>query len=141
MSVEENKASIRRMVEEGINGGNLSVVDELVRPDAVEHDAPPGTDAREHYKGIITMLHTAFPDVHFALEDMIGEGDRVACRISMTGTHRSPFMGLPPSGRRFCAQQIRIIRFVDGKTAETWSVRDDLAMMRQLGALPRITQP
>ena len=136
MSVEENKAKVRRMTEEAFNRGNLSVVDELVAPDAVEHDVPPGTNAREHYKEIITVLHNAFPDWHLAIEDMVAEGDRVACRFSMTGTHRGPFMGLPPSGRRFTAQQIRIIRFVDGKTAESWSVRDDLGMMRQLGALP-----
>jgi predicted ester cyclase len=133
----ENKAGFRRTYEELLNGGELSVADELVAPDFVNHEAPPGKDrGPESMRGLATMLRTAFPDLHFTIEDLVAEGDTVAGRVTMSGTHEGPFMGMPPTGRSVRQDQMHIVRFRDGKAIEHWGVRDDLSMMRQLGVIP-----
>ena len=133
----ENKAGFRRTYEELLNGGELSVADELVAPDFVNHEAPPGKDrGPESMRGLATMLRTAFPDLHFTIEDLVAEGDTVAGRVIMSGTHEGPFMGMPPTERFVRQDQMHIVRFRDGKAIEHWGVRDDLSMMRQLGVIP-----
>src|SRR5215208_1864817 len=92
MSVEENKALFRRTYEELLNRGNLDVADELVAPMFINHEAPPGRDrGPESMRGLATMLRTAFPDLHFEIEDMVAEGDMVAGRLTMSGTHERPW--------------------------------------------------
>ncbi len=135
----ENKAQFRRTYEELLNGGELSVADELIAPDFVNHEAPPGKDhGPESMRGLATMLRTAFPDLHFTIEDLVAEGDTVAGRVTMSGTHEGPFMGMPPTGRSVRQDQMHIVRFREGKAVEHWGVREDLGMMRQLGV---ITEP
>jgi predicted ester cyclase len=132
----ENKAGFRRTYEELLNGGELSVADELVAPDFVNHEAPPGKDrGPESMRGLATMLRTAFPDLHFTIEDLVAEGDTVAGRVTMSGTHEGPFMGMPPTGRSVRQDQMHIVRFRDSKAIEHWGVRDDSGMMRQLGVI------
>ena len=82
------------------------------------------------------MLRTAFPDLHYDTEELIAEDDKVVARTTMRGTHTGPFLGIPPTGRRFEQQQIHILRFVDGKAVEHRAVRDDLGMLQQLGVIP-----
>jgi steroid delta-isomerase-like uncharacterized protein len=138
MAAEENERVARRIAEELFNGGNLRVAAELIAPDAIDHNEPPGTDCREHFKRVATMLRQAFPDLHMTVEDCISGEDQVALRITMTGTHTGPgqFAGLPPSGKRFQIQQMRFARFAQGQMTESWAVIDMLAWMQQLGALP-----
>jgi predicted ester cyclase len=133
----ENKAQFRRTYEELLNGGELSVADELVAPDFVNHEAPPGKDrGPESMRGLATMLRTAFPDLHFTIEDLVAEGDTVAGRLTMSGTHEGPLMEMAPTGRSVHQDHMHIVRFRDGKALEHWGVRDDLSMMQQLGAMP-----
>lgn len=133
----ENKAQFRRTYEELLNGGELSVADELVAPDFVNHEAPPGKDrGPESMRGLATMLRTAFPDLHFTIEDLVAEGDTVAGRLTMSGTHEGPLMEMAPTGRSVRQDHMHIVRFRDGKALEHWGVRDDLSMMQQLGAMP-----
>ncbi len=137
MSSEENKAVVRRLYEEVFNGGNLDLADDLVAPDGVNHAAPPGGPAGpEGVRRIVGMLRAAFPDDRHEIEDMLGEGDRVAVRITHTGTHEGVFRGAPPTGRRFEQSQMHVLRLEGGKVAEHWAVRDELGMMQQLGLLP-----
>ena len=82
------------------------------------------------------MLHRAFPDLHVSVEDVIAEGDRIAARNSVTGTHQGEYMGIPPTGRRVTYNEMFIVRFVDGRIAETWGVVDVFSQMKQLGAIP-----
>jgi predicted ester cyclase len=99
-TTEENKALFRRTYEELLNGGDLAVADELVAPEFVNHEAPPGRDrGPESMRGLATMLRTAFPDLHFEIEELVAEGDVVAGRLTMSGTHEGPLMGTPPTGR------------------------------------------
>ena len=138
MSTEHNRSIAIRLADELFNKGNLSIVDELITADAIDHNEPAGTDCRQHFKQVATLLRSAFPDLHFAFEDVIAEGDKVAARTIMSGTHRGPgtFFGVPPSGRHFEIQQIRLLRIVDGQMKDSWAVIDMLGWMQQLGAIP-----
>jgi predicted ester cyclase len=137
VSAEENKALFLRTYEELLNAGDLSVADELVAPEFVNHEAPPGRDrGPESMRGLAAMLRTAFPDLHFEIEDLVAEGDLVAGRLTMSGTHEGPLMGTPPTGRPVRQDHMHFVRFEGGKAVEHWGVRDDLGMMRQLGLAP-----
>ncbi len=140
MSAEQNKASFRRFIEEVWNKGNLAVAEEIVSPDLVMHMSAPSTPpGLESFKRFLEASRTAFPDIHFTIEDLVAEGDRVAARLIMTGTHLGPHAnGLQtPTGRSFSMQGMDIWRFdADGKWAECWSTYDRLAQLRQLGAIP-----
>jgi predicted ester cyclase len=137
---ERNKAAFRRVYEEGLNGGNLAVADELIAPDFLDHEAHPGASSGpESMRGLIKMLRTAFPDLCFTIEELIAEGDMVAGRLIMNGTHEGPLMGMPPTDRPVHQAHMHFVRFRDGKAIEHWGVRDDMGMMRQLGATPQQT--
>jgi steroid delta-isomerase-like uncharacterized protein len=85
---------------------------------------------------VFARLHRAFPDLHVTVEDLIAEGDKVVGRNSVTGTHQGEYMGLPPTGKSVTYNEIFIIRFVDGRIAETWGVVDVFSQMKQLGVIP-----
>ena len=135
---EENKAQFRRTYEEMFNQGNLAVADELIAPDCINHEVPPGMNNRgpEAMRQVVMMLRTAFPDLHGTIEELVAEGDTVACRVTMSGTHLGSFMGIAPTGRSFRQAQMHFMRFRDGKGIEHRAVRDDLGMMQQLGVIP-----
>ena len=137
MSAEENKAIARRYIEEAWNRHNPDAIDELLSPDYLNHAA-----VAEHQRGIagakhiLNWLMAAFPDTRFDIEDIISDRDMVAIRGTASGTHEGEFAGIPPTGKRFAVQQVHWLRVAEGKVAEHWAVRDDLGMMRQLGAAP-----
>ncbi len=134
---ERNKAAVRRMYEEGLNRGVLDVADEVIHPDFLDHETHPGASSGpESMRQLITMLRTAFPDLHFTIESLIAEGDTVAGRLTMNGTHEGPLMGMPPTGRPVRQAHMHFVRLRDGKAIEHWGVRDDAGMMRQLGVVP-----
>jgi len=139
---EENKAQFRRTYEEVLNRGDLSGVDELIAPEFLNHEAPPGMDrGPESMRGLATMLRTAFPDLHFEIEELVAEGDTVAGRLTMSGTHEGPLMGMPPTGRAVQQDHMHFVRFRDGKAIEHWGVRDELGMMQQMGVIPEQGPP
>src|SRR5688500_11694557 len=91
-----NKAAFRRTYEELLNQGNLAVADEVIDPEFINHEAPPGRDrGPESMRGLAMMLRTAFPDLTFTIEAIVAEGDVVAGRLTMTGTHQGPLLGVP----------------------------------------------
>jgi predicted ester cyclase len=129
-TTEENKAHFRRTYEEVLNQGDVSVVDELIDPEFINHEAPPGRNrGPESMRWLATMLRTAFPNLHFTIEELIAERDIVAGRLTMSGTHEGPLMGIPPTGRSMRQDHMHFVRFRDGKAIEHWGVRDDLGMM------------
>jgi steroid delta-isomerase-like uncharacterized protein len=138
MSTEQNKAVVRRLVEEVFNQGNLSMIDELIAPDFVEHEElPPGIPpGREAPKQMFAMLQSAFPDFKATIDDLVAEGDKIVIRQTWTGTQKGEFMGIPPTGKRVSIGVIDILRLADGKMAEHWGIMDSMAMMQQLGAIP-----
>ena len=135
MSIEENKANVRRGFE-AINQKNLAVFDELLTPDVVVHSASTTTKGLEAYKQSLSMYITAFPDLQFTIEDMIAEGDTVVVRYTTRGTHQGNLWGIPPTGKQMSATGIFIDRLVNGKAVEQWTSYDDLGLLHQLGVIP-----
>jgi predicted ester cyclase len=156
MPEETNKHVIRRWLETM----DRRAWDEAAAcwaPDAINHasgrfgaHAPRG---RESIKRVFEMLHIAFPDRRWQIEDMIAEGDRVACRMTVSGT----FGAVPPlpdqrppgslgvegtrlaspsaSGKSYSVSHIHIFRIANGLIAEHWAARDDIGLLQQLGAV------
>jgi predicted ester cyclase len=102
MSTQANTMSMRTIAEEGFQRGNLDALDEVVASDYVEHfPVPPGWPAGlAGLKQFITLTRNAFPDLHYTIEDMIAEGEKVVVRCRATGTQTGPFLMLPPTGKR-----------------------------------------
>lgn len=136
MSVDENKAVVRRYYEKVLNGGNIQLLEDIAGPEYVEHDPIPGQgNGLEGLKQRVEMLRAAFQPC-FTVEDMIAEGDKVVVRWTNHGTHVSEFMGIPPTGRSFSIAGIDIHRLSGGKMAEHWHVVDLFSQMQQLGMIP-----
>ena len=129
---------MRRHFEECWHQGNLAVVDDLLDVTYVSHaPPPPGVRSdREGFRQIVTLFRSAFPDIHYTVEDQLAEGDKVATRWTARATHRGPLMGIPPSGREVTFAGIFIDRIEGGKCMEHWGAIDRLGLMEQLGAVP-----
>ena len=143
MSTEENKAILRRIIEEIWNKGDLAVVDELIATNYVYHVPGPGGQEVKDPDGLkqhVTMARTAFPDFHITIEDMVAEGDKVACRFTWRGTHKGEMMGIAPTGKQVTAAGIVISHIVGGKEVELWESIDQLGMMQQMGVVPPMGQ-
>jgi predicted ester cyclase len=139
MDVERNKRSMRRVFDEGFSEGRLDVADECLAPEAEDHhDFEPGQDFRAHLKGIITMLRGAMPDLRADVEDLVAEGDRVAARVTLTGTYTGePIGGMEPQGQRVSVEQFHIVQFDDqARGVRHWANVDEAGLFAQLGAVP-----
>jgi steroid delta-isomerase-like uncharacterized protein len=136
---EENKQLGKRWFEEVWNEGRIGAVDELLSPEGVGFGlAEPGTEVRgpEGLKAFVRNLRDAFPDLHIAVEDMVAEGDKVAIRFRVTGTHQGNGLGFPATHRPIDITGMTIIQFADGKLVHGWNNWDQLGMMQQLGMAP-----
>ena len=136
MSVEENKTSARRIIEEAVNKGNLAVVDEILAPNYVYHSDSGDVKGPEGLKQYFTVLRTAFPDVNITIEDMVAEGDMVAYRFICKGTFKGEMMGIPPTGKQVTFPEAHFIRFEGNKEVEEWPYADSLTLYQQLGVSP-----
>jgi steroid delta-isomerase-like uncharacterized protein len=141
MSTENNKALVRRVYEESINRGNLALLDELISSDYVEHDPnyPQPVRGAEGLKQYFQTFRSAFPDLHFTIEDIIGEGDTVAVRQTGRGTHQGELFGIPPTGKQLTVTAMIFHRFVNGKPVESWVNSDSMGMLQQLGVIPAMS--
>jgi predicted ester cyclase len=137
MSTEANKTTVRRLVEEGINGSNETVFLDLLSPDIVDHSARPGLPpGRAGWNLFRKLFRAAFPDGSWTIADMVAEGDLVAARASFTGTHQGEFMGIPPTGRQVTVSAMYICRLAGDTIVERWAHSDELGMLQQLGVIP-----
>ena len=135
--VEENKATIRRIYEEILNEANLNAIDLLFHEHYVYHE--PGTPQVRGTGGakqLFSAYRTALPDMSASLDDMIGEGDKVAHRFTIRGTHRGDLMGVPASGKPVEFTGMLVSRFDDGKVIEERENLDSLGLLQQIGAVP-----
>ena len=132
--IEENKALVRRFVELE-NKGDLEALFGMLSPGYVSH-YNTGDSTLEDNKKLWPTIWTAFPDIQFTLEVIIAEGDKVACREIMKGTHLGEFKGIPPTGKHIKMINTSIIRIENGKFAESWVTLDEWNLMRQLGVVP-----
>jgi len=135
---EENKALARRFYAEVFGQGNMSVIDDLMAPDFVDHNPPgPGfAPGREGTQQVVGMFRSAFPDLQFIVEDQIAEGDKVVNRLAVKGTHRGEFAGVPATGKSVTIGVVDILRISGGKAVERWGEADMLGLMQQLGVVP-----
>ena len=132
----DNKALVRRLIEEAVNKGNLAVIDEIVAANYVYHEPTAGeVKGPDGLKKLIAMYRNAFPDVRMTIDDQIAEGDRVVTRWTVHGSHRGELMGVAPSGKQIAVTGIVITSFANGKAVEEWESYDALGMMRQIGAI------
>ena len=129
---EQNKELVRRIYEEVFTNGDVSVNEEIMSPDFVDHEEGAPEDMAEG----IQMLHTAFPDFKATIDDMVAEGDTVAVRGTWSGTHEGDFMGIPATGNSFSIQIFDFMRIEDGLIVEHWGITDIASMMMQLGIEP-----
>lgn len=134
-------AASRRLLEEVFNTGNVALADELIAPDAANHDPSLPAELQnlrgpEALKRTVTMYRTAFPDVQMTVDDAIREGDRVALRWHAEGTHRGELAGLAPTSGRVTVTGMSIDQWKDGKVVEAWTEWDNLGLARQIGAAP-----
>lgn len=131
------QSPIYRIFEEAFNRGNLDVVDELLSPDYFAHNTfGGGPNGPQGLKCLIVMFRTAFPDLHYTLEDEIKQGDKLAAHWTMRGTHNGLFLGNPPTGRQVEVQGIIFARTVDGRIVEDWTMVDQMGILQQLGVVP-----
>jgi steroid delta-isomerase-like uncharacterized protein len=137
MSVSDNKELIRRFWEQVFNGRRLELIDSMFTDDYVYHGAA-GQEVvgREGLKQFLNMFFNAFPDMRVVVEDVFGEGDRVASRAMCRGTHKGELMGIPPTGKQVAVRVICTNRFSGSKVAEDWELPDMFGMMLQLGVIP-----
>lgn len=116
----DSKAIVRRFYEEVVNHGNTAAADELLSADLLDHGVPAGfPHGRVGFLQFATSLKAAFPDLRVTIEDLIAEGDQVAARVSVQGTHTGMLFGR--------------LRLAGGKVVERWNVRDLLSLLQQLG--------
>ena len=140
MSVEQNKAIIRRYYEELWNQGRIALADELLAQD-VAFRGSLSTRQRgiTAFKDYVTMVRNAFPDYENVIEDLIAEGDKVVARLTHRGTHRGEVLfGSAPSGMQVSFPGIAIFRLQDGRIVDGWVVGDILILMRQLAMGPAL---
>jgi len=131
---ETNRDIVRRYVDVVINQHNLDRLGEFFAEDGIDHAAPPGVPKGvEGGKMFLGMFFSAFPDVTYAIEDLVAEKDLITIRATLRGTHTQPFMGRPPTGRTFEIGCIETLRIVGDKYVEHWGGIDDTTMMQQLG--------
>lgn len=136
MTIDENKALVRRFIDEIFLGGRLAAVDELVTDDFTPHTWGATGIGKEALKAAVERVSGALSEVRMTIDDIIAEGDRVAVRLTSHAVPTGTFMGLAPSGKGYTIGEIHIFRIEDGKVAEHWHQADFLGMMQELGALP-----
>jgi predicted ester cyclase len=141
MSRDNNIASVRRIVDEVNNMGNLSIADEIIAPGFVGHGGG-SREAKgpEGYKQSAAAYRSAFPDFHMSIEDIVADGEEVAWRFTWQATFTGPMGNISPTGKKVRQQGIAIWRFEDGKVVEAWGYSDSLDMFRQMGVSPAAVQ-
>jgi steroid delta-isomerase-like uncharacterized protein len=120
--LEANKALIRRVFEEIIPAGDQAAMRDVMAPDFLDHDPLPGQPAgAAGGEYVVSTMHTAHPDLRFAIDDLVAEADRVVVRWTLRGTNTGPMLGRPPSGQPVEYAAIVIFRIANGKIAERWA--------------------
>ncbi|MCJ7711787.1 MAG: ester cyclase [Chloroflexi bacterium] len=135
MAIEDNAARMRRLIETGIGQGDLTVIEELLAPDCVEHQRGnnPGRDGAVQ---VATTLHRWMSEFTLTVEDIAVAGDVVWTRNRARGVNTGSVMGNPPTGKPVEVDVIDICRFQDGLVIEHWGIADQVGLLLQVGAMP-----
>ena len=134
---EVNKAVVRRMNLEFIQGRNLEVGDQILADDFINHTATPGLSAdKDGVRAFFEIMWRAFPDMTVEILDQVAEGDTVTTRKAFHGTHDGDFMGIPATHKQVEIKVMDVLRLKDGRLTEHWAVVDQMGLMQQLGVIP-----
>ena len=134
MSIEDNKALVRHAIDLW-NERELDKFYELLVPGYIEH-LPTGDISLEQLKQYSNTFFAAFPDIHFTIEHIVAEGDKVAVLLNWKATHKGEYMGIAPTGNKIDISVAMLIKITHGKWVEFWNITD-IGLMQQLGANPR----
>ena len=133
----DNSKIVRGFIEEVLNQGNIEATSRFFWEDMVEQVPLPGQGpGLAGLKDVLRGMRTAFPDMHWKIEEQIAEGDKVLTRFDWTGTHRGTFLGVPATGRPVKVWGMVIDRLEGGKIKDTRILMDALGLMMQLGVIP-----
>lgn len=132
-TIQRNKESVRRLLDEVVTKGNVGLIDELFTEGILDHTVLGDTRGRDAVKARAGSLRAAFSDFSATAEELVAEGDMVALRATDRGTHDGEFMGLPPTGRKVEYLATAFFRFEDGRIAERWVQPDLFGLMKQIG--------
>jgi steroid delta-isomerase-like uncharacterized protein len=131
------KTMAQRWFTEVMNEGNEEVIDELCADNFVDHDPLPGTSPdRQGIHDFVKQVRAAFPDIEMTADEILVEGDQLAVRSTMRGTHQGEFMGIPASGKKVEVSNYDFVRFENDQVVEHWGTIDSAALMEQIGAVP-----
>ena len=133
MGIEENKEAQRRIVEEAFNNKDMSVIPELISPDFAYDEFFGSFRGPEGFRQMCEMQNAAFPDLHYTIEDMIGEGDKLVTRMTWSGTFKGNFGGIEPTGKRITITEAVFSTFKDGKETGPLTIADMLSFFQQAG--------
>jgi predicted ester cyclase len=133
MSVEENKKAIYRAFEEVWNKGNYSIIPEVCSPDYVAHSGPQEVTGLDGFEQYVRNSRTSFPDLCYTVDEIIGEGDTLAIRLTMTGTFAGKMGDIEPTGNSVNYTFVLISRFTDGKCIESNVFGDSIVLYQQMG--------
>jgi steroid delta-isomerase-like uncharacterized protein len=135
MSIEENKKIVQRY-QEIYNSNDLDSLGEVVAEDLLTPKIMPGIPTGiEGAKAAHRIMLTGFPDYQTIIDDLVAEGDKVAARITMSGTNTGSFMGMPATGKYVLFTGMYIARIANGKIVEHWGEEDGVSLLQQLGML------
>lgn len=137
MSGDKNVEFMKKFVE-FINSASEKLAHELVSPEAIFHvpGRPEAMVGPTGYLTIVGMMRGGFPDIQWTVEELISEGDRVAARFTMRGTHHGQFMGVPPTGKPIIVQVLNIYHLKNGQIIKEYGSPDMVGLLAQIGALP-----
>ena len=135
MSSEINVA-LQQKFGDAINSGSLEVFEELVAPDAIDHDPAVGQGpGPQGFRDMFREMRSAFPDLHVEVEHLTATGEDVAIAYTLTGTQDGRFMGYEPTGSKISVRGVQIARFDAGMLVERWGSSDQLGILQQLGVI------
>ena len=132
MGIEENKAVVRRLVDDFLSKHDLAAADDIFSEGLIDHQGAVTTTGRENVKQFVGGLFQAFPDLQFEIGHLIAEGEKVCINVIGRGTHRGDFRGVAPTGRAVTILGPSIVRIADGRIAERWNITDMAGLMQQL---------
>ena len=132
---EKNEKVIRRFIDEVINRGDFSVLNDLIQPNYVYRSPDQQFKGAEALEGLVSAYRIAFPDINVKIDDLVNGGEKVVVSVTLTGTHEGDLMGIPPTGKKVDIRGMILSRFEDGKIVDEYEVIDMLAMFQQIGVV------
>ena len=135
----EARVLVHRWFEEVWNHGREATIDELFAPDGIAYGLGEGAEVRgpDQFKTFWRNLRSAIPDIHIGIEDTVADGDKVAVRVVLEGTHTGDGLGVPASGNRVAVTGIVIVRVTEGQIVDGWNSWDQLGLLHQIGAIQK----